>query len=65
MESRDNFYNLWKEISMKLKRGTKPIELDIPFGTRYSIKRIGDYIEIEIDDVQEIARLRAKGFTNL
>jgi len=50
---------------MKLKRGTKPIELDIPFGITYSISSQGDYIEIEIDDPIEIARLRTKGFVDL
>ena len=49
---------------MRLKRGTKPIDLDIPFGTTYSITREGDYIEIEINDQREIGRLRSKGFVN-
>jgi len=50
---------------MKLKRGTKPIELDITFGTTYSMISQGDYIEIEIDDPVEIAKLRTKGFVDL
>ncbi len=50
---------------MKLKRGTKPTELNIKPGTTYILRRTGDYIEIEIDDPVEIAKLRAKGFSNL
>jgi len=50
---------------MKLKRGTKPIELDITFGTEFTMEQTGDYIEIEIDDPVEIAKLRTKGFVDL
>jgi len=50
---------------MRLKRGTKPIDLDIPFGTTYSMIRQGDYIEIEINNPGEIGRLRSKGFVDV
>jgi len=50
---------------MILKRGTKPEEIFISMDVKHKIMSIGDYIEIEIDDPVEIAKLRAKGFTNL
>jgi len=49
---------------LKLKRGTKPVDLNIPIDVSYTLTRQGDYIEIEISDVQEIARLRSMGFSN-
>jgi len=50
---------------MKLKRGTKPIEVNIPDDVPYTLEQTGDYIEIEIKDPVQIAKLRTKGFTNV
>jgi len=50
---------------MKLKRGVKPFEVKIPEGVSYTLEQTGDYIEIEIDDPVEIAKLRTKGFVNV
>jgi len=48
---------------MKLTRGVKPVDLNIKEGVPYRLQSIGDYIEIEIDDVAEINKLKAKGFS--
>jgi len=48
---------------LKLKRGTKPIDLNIPIDVPHTMITTGDYIEIEIQDAAQIARLRAMGFT--
>lgn len=50
---------------MKLTKGTKPEALDIDPEIPHTIERTGDYIEIEIDDPGEIAKLRNKGFRNI
>ncbi len=50
---------------MKLKKGIKPLDLEIPRTIAHRIQRTGDYIEIEIDDTQQITKLRAMGFSNL
>jgi len=50
---------------MILTRGVKPVDLDIKKDVPYRIERTGDYIEIEINDPVEIAKLRAKGFSDL
>jgi len=47
---------------MKLTRGVKPIPLNIRKDVPYRLERTGDYIEIEIDDPGEIAKLKALGF---
>jgi len=50
---------------MKLKRGKKPEQLNIAIGVSHTIITTGDYIEIDIKDPIEIAKLRSKGFTTV
>jgi len=50
---------------MKLKRGIKPLDFDdIPDNLKnksFSMIRIGDYIEVEVDDIGLVAYFRSKG----
>ena len=47
---------------MKLIKGTKPT-FDIPKGIPYtSITFSNGYVEIDIDDANEIAKLKSQGF---
>lgn len=48
---------------MKLTKGTKPDIPKFPDGVKYKIEVTGNYIEIEIDDIVEILKLKARGFT--
>jgi len=52
-----------RSAKLKLKRGVKPIDLNIPIDVPYTMITTGDYIEIEIQDAAQITRLRAMGFT--
>jgi len=45
-----------------LTKGKKPDIIDIPKGIPYTIKRTGEFIEIEIYNSSEITKLKAKGF---
>jgi len=50
---------------LKLKKGTKPMDLNIPMGTKYTVMRMGDYIEIDITNPGQITRLRNMGFVDI
>jgi len=50
---------------MRMKKGTKIETPSIPLDVTCEITRVGDYIEIDIEDVRQIARLRTLGFTDL
>ena len=47
---------------MKLEFGIKPLTVKIKKGTAHIMKRTGDYIEIQINDIAEINKLKTLGF---